>query len=213
MILEGVEFQMLGYDARRMDPDWRNQRSGCGWDSFLIRTDIECPLSTDDAVWDFALDWHDPKVVKPDWTGPFQHLWENLADMEVALTRHKSLTSQPYWVIGVARARNESIENRGTSEGPYTHFTNDQVSPASPAENWTLLGYDVSDYSQLSGLMNCGYDESDRDRMEYFAPKLNPFHLFSVLSVAEECRGWMDKRVQEHAPFFVYALFKIREEA
>jgi hypothetical protein len=213
MDLEGIEFQMLGYDARRMDSSWQKQRLGCGWDTFLLRTDIERPLSTDDTVWDFALDWHNPKVDKPDWTGPFQFLWENLTDLERSLSEQKALAKRPYWVIAVARGRNLIVEESASGDLSCSAYAYDMVCPATPAEGWTFLGYDVSDYFQLSGLMNCGYDRSDQDRMEYFAPELNAFHLFSSFSVAEECRAWMDERVAEHSPFFVYALYRIREEA
>jgi hypothetical protein len=61
--------------------------------------------------------------------------------------------------------------------------------------------------------MNCGYCGEDESRGKHFAAKLNAFHLFDTFADADQCRQWMDQRVGEHAPFFVHALFKIREEA
>lgn len=213
MQLEGAEFQILGYDARRVTPDWRGQRAEGCWDRFLLRTDLEQPLSTDDAVWDFALDWDDPNVGQPDWTGPFQDLWENLEDLEKFLAKCRRLAMRPYWVIAIARARNTMGERAAQNQLPNLCFQYEGVDPAAPQASWEFLGYDVSDYFQLSGLMNCGYCGDGDSRGGYFAGKLSAFHLFDSFADADQCRQWMDERVGEHAPFFVYALFKIREEA
>ena len=214
MQLEGVEFQMLGYDARRMSRGWLAQRAEGCWDMFLLRTDLLQPLSTDPAVWDSALDWHDPKVPMPDWTGPFQDLWENLDDLQKFLARRGRVAIRPYWVIAIARGRNAPAEEAAMGQHPGgLVFEYGRVNPAAQREGWELLGYDIADYFQLSGLMNCGYGGEAEDRLQFFASRLNAFHLFDSVQDADLCRKWMDERVEEHAPFFVHALFKVREEA
>ena len=89
------------------------------------------------------------------------------------------------------------------------------IPPRIPPEvhpSWLLLGYDVADEGLLSGLSNCGYDpvydglESIRAR---WGPHLNVFHLFNDHSEAYEFKQFSDRRVEEHAPFYVYGLWLI----
>jgi hypothetical protein len=74
------------------------------------------------------------------------------------------------------------------------------------------LGFDVSDGSLLSGLSNCGYSKRDIPALRMrWAPYLNAHHLFDDLKQAYEFRDQSNQRVLEHAPFFVYGLWFIKE--
>jgi hypothetical protein len=81
----------------------------------------------------------------------------------------------------------------------------DEDLPAAP--EWRLIGYDVCDAAGTSGLSNCGYEPGERAEAESFAAKLNERHLVSDLASADAFRQWCDRRVPEHAPFAVLALY------
>jgi hypothetical protein len=86
----------------------------------------------------------------------------------------------------------------------------EQTAPVSLPEGSTLLGYDVADAARLSGLSNCGYTEEEiRDLSPVWAKHLNSFGLFSALDDAVAFRELSDQRVVEHAPFWVYGLWRI----
>jgi hypothetical protein len=65
----------------------------------------------------------------------------------------------------------------------------------------------------LSGLSNCGYEPPERATFRRdWARRLNDHHLFEDLATARGFRDATDGRVSEHAPFFVFALFRIDAE-
>jgi hypothetical protein len=75
-------------------------------------------------------------------------------------------------------------------------------------KDWVFLGYDVTD-SMYSGLVNCGYTEDEKPILqETWVPRLNEYGLLRNLEDAVEFKEMTNKRVPEHAPFFVYKLFR-----
>jgi hypothetical protein len=72
---------------------------------------------------------------------------------------------------------------------------------------WKCLGFDVADGGRISGLCNCGYGGSEADQFRTWKDKLNAHGLFSVLDHAITFVDVTNKRVKEHAPFYVYGLF------
>ena len=98
---------------------------------------------------------------------------------------------------------------RSRTFGPYGSKTE----PSNIDMAWKFLGFDVSDDDQLSGLSNCGLNESEcsRQERENWGKLLNEFHLFSSYEDADRFRIWIDKRVEEHVPFSVYGLYIIKE--
>lgn len=74
-------------------------------------------------------------------------------------------------------------------------------------EAWRVLGYDVADAYQVSGLVNCGYAlEAKSALKEVWAPRLTADGLIASAEWAEEFVSIANRRVAEHAPFFVYEL-------
>jgi hypothetical protein len=70
------------------------------------------------------------------------------------------------------------------------------------------LGYDICDASWTSGLMNCGFEASEREALvTRWASALNEYHLFNRVEDADDYRAVCDQRVREHAPFAVVWLF------
>jgi hypothetical protein len=89
-----------------------------------------------------------------------------------------------------------------------------RASPSSIGTGWSRLGYDVCDEWGLSGLANCSF-QPDREDVKSlratWGPKLNRFHLFDSIDNASEFVHVSNQRVKEHAPFFVYSLWRVEE--
>jgi hypothetical protein len=203
-----LPIQLLGFDVRPFSEELDND--GASSDQFHLRKDLIRPLSTDTMVWGSALDIPEVEGAQPEWTGPFQDLWENLADVEEFVASQPSILALRSWVIAIGRIRCADAEAEfGPNEGVV--FEYDGVVPSKVQPEWEFLGFDVSDYFQLSGLTNCGYTGEDQAESSQFGKGLNRYHLFTDFKIADKFRRFSDRRVEEHAPFFVHALFKIRE--
>jgi hypothetical protein len=203
---DGGAIQLIGYDARSFGTDWRSERGEGCWDGFLLRMDLERPLSSDDAVWPSALEPVADRI--PDRIGLFS-LWESLAELKAFIARHERLMVRPHWIVAVGVVRDALQEAKLPDESSmgFDHAI-DHAAPARASESWKFLGFDVSDYFLLSGLSNCGYTSDDQARAAEFAPLLNRYHLFDSLEDAKAFQAWSDERVPEHAPFFVFALYR-----
>jgi hypothetical protein len=180
---------LIGFDARaearKLSEPYRA--------TFLLR-DVERVLSADGMLWPSKL------TQRPKWIGANPPFWENMEKLE----RHLAGQSVAYWLIAATWHIDGSPA--GTF-GPYETPT----TPPSRDPAWSFLGYDVTDGSFLSGLSNCGYTEEDRRQLApEWPPRLNSSHLFDNLDHAFEFRTLTDKRVPEHAPFFVIGLWSIR---
>lgn len=75
-----------------------------------------------------------------------------------------------------------------------------------------FVGYDIADYYLLSGLMNCGFTEEERQRAARWIPHLNRRHLFDSYEPAMAFKHETDDRVPEHAPFFVFGLWLLPKD-
>ena len=82
--------------------------------------------------------------------------------------------------------------------------------PGHPPSGWQLLGYDVGDRWLLSGLCNCGWEPGEiRPPAAWSAAALNEHHLFRDPDPAFGFAEITSLRVPEHAPFFVYSLYRL----
>lgn len=82
--------------------------------------------------------------------------------------------------------------------------------PGTPQPGWELLGYDVADGFLLSGLSDCGWETGEiRPPAAWSGAHLNEHHLFHEPDMAFEYVEAVNIRVPEHAPFFVYSLYRL----
>lgn len=73
------------------------------------------------------------------------------------------------------------------------------------AAGWPVLGYDVADAWQISGLTNCGYSVEEKAALVgIWRPRLSASGLLRAFSWAREFVNIANGRVPEHAPFYVY---------
>lgn len=213
---------ILGYDARKLWEARFTTREDK--EAFLFRLDVDRVLSVDPASW--------PSVfpaggnARPEYVGFFQCLWEDLDSLRSHLTKTTQIRTKPADVIAVAleadileSADAERWEKRlkGVSPSPgvtETDLSLPHATPAAIAAGWSLLGYDVCDEWGLSGLADCGFQPDREDVKSLRAawrPRLNRFHLFDSIDHASAFVRVSNQRVREHAPFFVYGLWRVEE--
>ncbi len=224
---------LLGFDAREMWLDvaeyWPEERKR----RFLLRRDIVKPLSTDILVWRSVFDV-EQTLNRPQWTGPIQELWEDLATLQAYMDTAWSERTLPSWIIAVtlqedvcesedllewyARASNiidDTVPGVLPLSGDLLEWyaRASRIIPALRDPAWAFLGYDVSDKWLLSGLSDCGTNETEIQILrETYASDLNEHHLFDAIKPAVDFMHVSDERVRAHAPFFVFGIWLIKKE-
>lgn len=200
------------YVARRWHRESRAQ--------FLLRPDIEWPLSVDRLVWPsvfysklYKPPWEIFSAIEVDPTVEGMNYWLDLDRMHAHYDSHRALAPGGVFV-GV-----ELLSER-TADGEWLAYEIDDgiqcavvleptIPPHLPPSS-SLLGYDVADAGRISGLSNCGYTEEEIKVLgAVWADRLNSFGLLSTIEDAVAFRRVCDQRVPEHAPFWVYALWRL----
>lgn len=211
--LLGAEEALLGFDARELslaqDTTWDAARRGL----YLLRSDVQKPLSVDPMVWPSlfgdGLPEHERKRIGldrfhlPEWRGPNQGLWDDLSRMRTSLGQ---LASEAHCTVAVSWVSADGFAELSANVGPYR----ERMTPPTISDEWKPLGFDVADAGLTSGLSNCGYQQTEIAGLRAsWASDLNEHHLFGDVTRALAFRDLTDRRVPEHAPFFVYALWLI----
>lgn len=199
---------LLGFDLcqrpeRYLEQAWSPERRR----EFLLRPDIAWPKSVDPMVW--------PSIFRYD-THPYELGWVAVPDPTDI--RHRAhLVWQDYAAMiaaaGAALAdsipvRIDVLCERDPRRTDAWGLAASMRPPQDPHEStWRLLGYDVADSGLISGLSNCGYTGAEREECRRtWSPGLNRDGLFTRQNDANGFRAATDRRIPEHAPFFVFAL-------
>ena len=133
-----------------------------------------------------------------------RELWSDLGLMR-AYVREQGLADQGGWEVAFAWFSDQAFRE----PKPYRPYC-EPTRPRLPDRRWKFLGFDVGDFSMLSGLTNCGYQGSDHEDAARILPSgVNEHHLITTVADAFAFRTFSDNRVSEHAPFFVYGLWRI----
>ena len=91
----------------------------------------------------------------------------------------------------------------------YFRSLNEACLPPSLPGDSVFLGYDVCGLTLVSGLLNCAYSGNEQALYaERWASKLNSAHLFASQQDALAFGSKTSERVSEHAPFFVFGVYK-----
>jgi hypothetical protein len=203
----GADEMLIGFDARASgedDPRWDDDRRR----RFLLRRDVARPLSVDRDVWPSLADPGRGRDLSGEERERLGIGWN--ARLWVSLDRLRSHIEaegvDPGDVTLVAVGWCSRIGFCDSAKGPHPA----PADPARPAEGWDLLGYDVADGWQFSGLTNCGYTPAESERLGgEWAPALNRHLLlrdedagFAFVEVA-------NARVPDHAPFHVFSLYRV----
>jgi hypothetical protein len=189
---------VIGFDAREVFVDpakaWTPERRR----DHLLRSDVAKPLSVDALVWPSV--FHELPVYGSG--GIVADLWDDLGEMRAALAERRPPAHR---IVAVSWL----TDDPGAKGGP-RHGTR-EATPRDLGAEWELLGYDVADGGCLSGLSNCAYSPFERAELApAWGPKLNAAGLLADAEDAFLYRAVTDRRVSEHAPFFVWALRALR---
>jgi len=191
----------------QFEAEWSQERK----DQYLLRRDIEKPLSTDNTTWpSLIFDLQTWDVASRD---SLFDVWfrDGLQGLSVYLNSVLDIAKMNYWVIGIT-VLHESYDKEDTHYPSVPVNSLPLSSPPYDSQEWTFLGYDVSDEGFTSGLSNCGYAPDEVPALrERWGPHLNQYHLFSDVDQAIEFKKLSDDRVREHAPFFVYGLYLVED--
>jgi hypothetical protein len=201
------------YVSRRWDPSARAQ--------YLLRQDILWPLSVDTHVWPSVFSFRDVK--RPD--------MESYSTIEIDLAAGSGAdflrldTVRAYYDAHTALAPGGvfvavELLSEKDAEGDVIFYMLpgdiqcgvqlEQTIPDRLPAGSTLLGYDVADAGKISGLSNCEYTEDEINQLTpVWTPRLNSFGLLDTVENAVEFRHGCDERVPEHAPFWIYALWRL----
>jgi len=209
------EERLLGYDARVSAPTaWDVERRA----RYLLVPDVIQPCSVYSRVWPSLFD--QPGHLRPAYVGFFQDLWQDLTHLRAHVPRGEAARDHVLVAVTV-----QARLGGWTGQSPLAPVLGGRIydafsglplplpyaRPATRDPTWPLVGYDVADTGGLSGLTSCGYGVGfERDELRAkFGARLNQHHLFGAAGDADEFRWLCDQRVPEHAPFFVYALWKV----
>jgi hypothetical protein len=213
----------LGYDIRLcadayLPQYWINDHR----EHYLLRPEIEWPLSFDPMVWPSIFespsemqipgveDWwpeRPPTIVAEPVNkryDTFMDLWPELDEMLAVFREHASPGA-----CGVPVAVDMIGDTvPGSDVAPWANFDT-AVPVQSRPGNWIFLGYDVCDFGWISGLSNCGAALGEMQQLSRdWKDRLNEFGLFLSAADAGEYCGVTDQRVPSHAPFHAFALYR-----
>lgn len=203
---------LLGYDIRAcasayVGREWSTQRRS----EYLLKPDVEWPLSVDTMVWPSLfhftsrLDNYRPvSAIDVEPTNDQQlilRLWRDMSAMESTL---RERTNDEVCFVRVAIELWHDLYRMPETRWQIAAESLNE-GDAAPSE-WLTVGFDVADADFISGLMNCGYNEKEREELRRWAKELNDYGLLADFEAADDFRRMTDRRVPEHAPFFVYRL-------
>lgn len=198
----------LGFDVRMRAADyaqkiWTPEHRA----SYLLRRDVEWPLSIDRSVWpsflqNYYFDATGNRIANPRFAGQSIASLEN----EFGLLPNLNLVRQAADIhhgvgLGVEVIYRESKE---------INLFNGVEASAIPSSA-EVLGFDVATPAPISGLCNCGYDPSEIQQLrDEWENKLNEYGLLGSVEHARHFKEMTNKRVPEHAPFYLYKLFRLK---
>jgi hypothetical protein len=205
-------WKLLGFDARENELAGRNTPIPPKIrEVMLLRPEIESPYSVDRHIWptQFLYFPHTrtytrvPPLIETDKESEYD-FWPNLTQMQRSLAEN----GRQAILIAVQMLAPENI-TFSKYVPPNIHLKTD---PKSIPDGSICLGFDVADSGFWSGLSNCGYSEEERKRLRpEWQSKINDFGLLQTEQDALIFREMTDIRVPEHAPFWVYKLYRLQE--
>jgi hypothetical protein len=188
---------------------------------YLLRPDITWPLSVDTLVWPsvfYSAIFRNPAIesystIEVDHTIDGGNYWLDLDRMRTHYDLYRAQAPGGVFVgielLSERTAQADRISYE-LDDGIECALLLESTVPARLPEGSTILGYDVADASRISGLTNCGYTEEEiRELGPLWGNRLNSFGLLSTIEEAVAFRQLTDQRVPEHAPFWVYGLWRL----
>ena len=206
------ERRLLGFDGREDAEDCRKTPiPSAVREEFLLRPEIECPFSVDWHTWPSHFLYYpqirhligpgEPALIETD-ADCRGGLWLSLERMRRRLSENRrNAVAVAIEVFSPDRASLDEFPS------PLVYSqTEPEILPAGSA----LLGFDVADSGFCSALSNCGYSVDERNELRpQWQSRINDFGLLKTQEAAIEFKEVSDRRVIEHAPFWVYRLHRL----
>ena len=176
--------ELLGFDLRLPADSYVRDR----WEQetredFLLRSEIQWPLSVDDSVWPSFFNELEAAAVPLNSVRPSLWFWFNLTKMRSFFLAWKKVQSQRGIPIAVVLITEAPLRSNDYWEGVL--YPHDVLSPGEVPPKWLFLGYDVADQYKLSGLVNCRYTDAERATLRAtWAARLNENGLLQTLDDA-----------------------------
>jgi len=203
-----LQRRVLGFDTRETAEEGNTRPlPQARREELLLRPELDTPCSIDCRIWPsyflfyphMHMDSSAWKDLIPACADFGLGLWTNLEDMERTLSRNRR--------AGVSIA----VELLARQETSVREFPSSLLGvtpePDTLPEGSTLLGYDVADAGFWSGLSNCSYTSEELAELRpQWLKKINDLGLIQLEEDALVFKNLSDKRVPEHAPFWVYRL-------
>lgn len=195
---------ILGFDARDVSDQRKLEWSESRREEWLIRPDVLTPLSVDAFIWP-SVTAYQTFLGQRAWVGFIQDLWSDLNNLLIFLKSHPP--SDAYDIVGVVLVRRKFVSLDES-------LWNEIVMPTSPSvlgSVWSPVGYDVADRYLTSGLVCIPQSSPQFSRLKSaFAQKVNSDHLFDTYDDADLFRVEANHVITDHAPFFVFRIYKLR---
>lgn len=199
---------------------------GAFWDEkhrseFLLRPELEWPLSVDPLVWPSVFY---SQIVRDATKLPYGDIevdpqvdhgmyWLNLEAMRTHYEANRQARTSGVFVaieLFSERSLAEDIIPYEEAGGIQCALVLGRANPDECPAGSELLGYDLADGSWISGLNNCGYTSDEKRKLGHvWASRLNSFGLLKTLDDAVEFRKVCDIRVPEHSPFWIYGISRL----
>jgi hypothetical protein len=217
--------QLLGYDVRLDDTVYRSQLWSLEYrESLLLKPDVEWPLSVDSYVWPSyfipqdrlqVAEWGEEiappfvleRAIVVDLEEPRYlalSLWASLRAMLRCYTAQKR-DAAPGIVIAVWLEHVRSVPHQQLDGVLYP-----PVTPSVVADDWVLLGYDVTDQFMHSALAGLALAPEKRQALRgRVSPQLNEYGLFSSRQDALDFEATADQLSPDWKPFCVCGLYRI----
>jgi hypothetical protein len=169
---------------------------------YLLNSETNFPLSVDTSVWpsvksDLRADeiFYDYDVVSNG-----LNLFNLRDDQYKPLTTHNINKSIVIAIGFCPKDAQHLIKQHKINFSP----TNDKIQK----KLLHFLGYDICDNWLISGLMNCGLDKSNHDRLKsVFKRYLNNYGLFYDFNIAMQFASEINNIISGHIPFIPSGLF------
>ena len=213
-----MSVKILGYDCR---PDLNNEALARLWTDqrrreYLLNQEVRFPLSVDRMVWPSLFNFdggvRENKIfplirIRPDdFHQQGLRLWKSLLELQETIKHSDTVTFPTCSVISIIVEDSDLIQN---DEWWQMAFQEPTV-PSRLGGTWEFLGYDIGDKYLTSGLSHCGLKaEMMETAQKEWGGAVNSNGLFLEITVTQQFRDFIERRVPSHAPFYIFGIYRV----
>lgn len=186
---------------------------------YLLRPEVEWPLSIDPLVWPSvffskpASDFDRYATIEVDMKVDNGNYWLNLEQMRTHYQMHRQPGTWGVFVAVHLFSEQPLDEDVRYYTLPGDILCGVELKDTVPGElppGSEFLGYDIADPGRISGLANCSYTPEEKQQLApLWQPSMNSSGLLKDLEKAIGFKELCDKRVPEHAPFWIWGISRL----